>query len=153
MAKKLTVTDVKVFAPTKDFELSISFYKALGWVCNWSDGQYAEMELGGIRFFLQKYYHKGWANNFMFYINVEDVQAWYEHASKVIKDGDYGKGSIRPPNKLIVILSAMSGTLLAFYSTLLKQKIVNHNMFQPLTPMLEVQNMEERLRKGANLRF
>lgn len=99
MAKQLSVTDVKVFAPTKDFELSVSFYKALGWTCNWSDGEYAEMELGGVRFFLQKYYHKGWANNFMFYINVEDVQAWFEHASEVIKNGRYGKARINAPSK------------------------------------------------------
>ena len=99
MTKQLTVTDVKVFAPTKDFELSLSFYKELGWNCNWSDGKYAEMELGGVRFFLQKYYHKGWANNFMFYINVDDVQAWYEHALRVIEEGDFGKARITAPEK------------------------------------------------------
>ena len=99
MTKQLTVTDIKVFAPTKDFELSLSFYKELGWTCNWSDGKYAEMELGSVRFFLQKYYHKGWANNFMFYINVEDVQAWYEHALAVIRNGSYGKARINTPSK------------------------------------------------------
>lgn len=99
MTKELTVTDVKVFAPTKDFEQSVSFYKELGWTCKWSDGKYAEMELGNVRFFLQKYYHKGWANNFMFYINVKDVDAWYEHASHVIKNGDYGKARVNAPAK------------------------------------------------------
>lgn len=99
MEKNLAVTDIKVFAPTKDFELSIAFYKALGWTCKWSDGGYAEMELGTFRFFLQKYYQKGWANNFMFYINVEDVQVWYEHASRVIEEGNFGKARTKAPEK------------------------------------------------------
>lgn len=97
--KELIVTDVKVFAPAKDFPLSLSFYQALGWKTNWSDGKYAELELGGHRFFLQNYYQKGWANNFMFYINVEDLQSWYEHTSRVINNGNYGKARIKPPAK------------------------------------------------------
>ena len=99
MTKQLTVTDVKVFAPAKDFDLSLSFYRALGWKTNWTDGNLAELELGGVRFFLQNYYHKGWANNFMFYINVEDVDAWYQHATEVIENGDFGAARIKAPAK------------------------------------------------------
>ena len=99
MNPSLKVSDVKVFAPSKDFKQSLSFYQKLGWTCNWENEGLAEMELGNVRFFLQKYYHKGWANNFMFYINVEDVQAWYEHAKSVIEQGDYGKARLKAPEK------------------------------------------------------
>ncbi|MEL7340022.1 MAG: glyoxalase, partial [Bacteroidota bacterium] len=70
----LTLLDQKVFVPSKDFELSLSFYQALGWTLNWRhEGGLAELELGNHRFFLQKYYQKDWAENFMIYLNVSDV--------------------------------------------------------------------------------
>lgn len=33
------------------------------------------------------YYHKDWAENFMFYINVPDARQWYEHVSRVLQAG------------------------------------------------------------------
>lgn len=94
MTNELTVSGINVFVPSKDFELSRNFYEQLGWKTNWTEGGLAEMELGGYRFFLQNYYHKGWANNFMFYINVVNVQIWHEHASEVIAKGNFGKARI-----------------------------------------------------------
>lgn len=99
MTKQLAVTDIKVFAPAKDYKMSLSFYQELGWELLGDHGSLAELEMGGMRFFLQNYYHKGWANNFMFYINVEDVTAWYEHVSEVIKRGDFAKARIKAPEK------------------------------------------------------
>ena len=99
MDKQLVVTDIKVFVPAKDFKLSLSFYQELGWKTIGLFDGLAELELGGIRFFLQDYYKKGWANNFMFYINVENVQAWYVHASEVLEKGDYGVAKVNEPKK------------------------------------------------------
>lgn len=115
----LSVTDIKVFAPAKDFETSLAFYKALGWECNWSNKELAELSLGDHRFFLQNYYHKGWANNFMFYINVEDVQAWYEHAKEVLEKPEFKKARIKAPAKqnhgdIVCYVWDPSGILLHF---------------------------------------
>ena len=41
-------------------------------------------------FRLQNFYVKDWAENFMMKFDVDDVQAWYEHAKKVIGDGNFG---------------------------------------------------------------
>lgn len=77
-------TDVRIFAPARDFAASIAFYTALGWRLNWQDDGLAEMELAGHRFFLQNYYAKEWAENFMIHVAVDDAQAWHEHAAAVV---------------------------------------------------------------------
>ncbi len=93
-----TVSDIKVFVPAKDFQQSLKFYEALGWKINWTHKEdLAEMEIGGNRFFLQNYYQKDWAYNFMLYININDAQAWYEHAKSVIEQGDFGEAKIKAP--------------------------------------------------------
>lgn len=94
----LTLLDQKVFVPSKDFELSLSFYQALGWTLNWRhEGGLAELELGNHRFFLQKYYQKDWAENFMIYLNVSDVEAWYTHIQSVLTNGTYPGARVKPP--------------------------------------------------------
>lgn len=97
MAEQLSVSDIKVFVPAKDFKLSLSFYQELGWETIGLHDKLAELELAGFRFFLQDYYNKGWANNFMFYINVEDAQAWYMHILKVLEEGRFGKARVNEP--------------------------------------------------------
>lgn len=99
MDEQLSVSDIKVFVPAKDFKLSLSFYQELGWETIGLHDKLAELELRGFRFFLQDYYNKGWANNFMFYINVEDAQAWYEHILKVLEDGRFGKARVNEPKR------------------------------------------------------
>ncbi|MEM8891016.1 MAG: hypothetical protein AAGD28_23770 [Bacteroidota bacterium] len=119
MSRNLKTKDIKVFAPAKDFKQSLSFYQELGWNCNWQNEGLAELELGNARFFLQKYYQKDWANNFMFYIPVEDVQAWYEHVSEVLEKGDYGSAKVKAPEKqahgdIVCIVWDPAGILLHF---------------------------------------
>ncbi len=94
----LAAKDVKVFVPSRDFHLSLSFYEKLGWKKNWvHEESLAEMELGGVRFYLQNYYHREWASNFMLYIDVENTEAWYDHAKAIIAEGIFGVAKIRPP--------------------------------------------------------
>ena len=91
--------DIKVFVPSKNFEESLTYYLALGWKQNWKDDSLAELELGGTRFYLQKYYQKGWANNFMMYINVNDAQEWYEHITEVLAEHNYKYARVKPPKE------------------------------------------------------
>jgi catechol 2,3-dioxygenase-like lactoylglutathione lyase family enzyme len=95
----LNVSDVKVFVPAKDFELSLSFYEALGWRVNFraEDDGIAVLELADCRFYLQNYYQKDWADNFMLHVTVADAQAWWEHAKGVIENGDFGGARVKKP--------------------------------------------------------
>lgn len=95
----LAATDVKVFVPTRDFDESLRFYTALGWRLNWRHGTLAEVELGGVRLFLQGFYAKKLAENFMIYVDVEDAAAWYQHIAAVLKNNAFPKARVAPPKE------------------------------------------------------
>jgi len=60
-----TITDQRVFLPTRGLDQSIDFYGRMGWQVRFRDDSLALMELGASRIFLQKYYQKEWADNMM----------------------------------------------------------------------------------------
>ena len=95
----LSAKDVKVFVPTKNYQESLTFYKALGWKVNWNRDDLSELELGDTRVYLQNYYHEGWANNFMMYINVDNARAWYEHIKNHLEQSNYEYAKVKPPKK------------------------------------------------------
>ena len=49
------------------------------------------------RFYLQDYYVKEWAENFVIFIAVEDAQAWHDHASAALKERSYLDARVWPP--------------------------------------------------------
>ena len=85
-----TINELAVYTPAEDFELSKSFYSALGFELTEGWGGTMDCRLGSAVFRLQNYYVKDWAENFMMKFDVDDVQEWYEHAKKVISEGDFG---------------------------------------------------------------
>jgi hypothetical protein len=95
----LTATDIRVFVPAMDFEQSLRFYTLLGWQLKYKDGSLAELELADRRFWLQNYYVRDWANNFMFQVSVEDAQAWYDHVSKILEVENFDHARLNPPQK------------------------------------------------------
>lgn len=115
----LTVSDVKVFVPAKDFATSRRFYTTLGWRETWADGGLAELELGGVRFYLQDFYAKDWAENFMLYVAVDDAEAWWAHVRTVLADGAFPDARVQPPKPeaygaLVTYVWDPSGVLLHF---------------------------------------
>lgn len=117
----LNVDDIKIFVPAMNFSESLQFYKALGWHLKWlaDDNSLAELELADYRFYLQNYYNKAWANNFMMHISVQDAMAWWQLASKVIKDGNYKYARLKKPKEesygaLVTYVWDPSGVLLHF---------------------------------------
>jgi hypothetical protein len=95
----LTTTDIRIFVPALDFEQSLRFYTLLGWQLKYKDGSLAELELADRRFWLQNYYVRDWANNFMFQVSVEDAQAWYDHVSKILEVENFDHARLNPPQK------------------------------------------------------
>ncbi len=85
MASLAEALDVKVFVPAKDFQRSLDFYKALGWKQLWvaDDGSLAELELADNRMYLQDFYVKDWAWNFMIHVTVDDIEEWESKATQV----------------------------------------------------------------------
>lgn len=117
----LNVSDIKIFVPTMDYSESLRFYGALGWQLKWQaeDNGLAELKLANSRFYLQNYYKKDWANNFMMHITVDDARAWWKHAAKVIDQGNYKYARLREPKEqfygaLVTFVWDPSGVLLHF---------------------------------------
>lgn len=85
-----TIKELIVYTPAEDFGQSKRFYAALGFTLTEGWGDTMDCRLGGAVFRLQNYYFKDWAENFMMKFDVDDVQVWYEHAKKVIDEGNFG---------------------------------------------------------------
>ncbi|MCC7309331.1 MAG: glyoxalase [Acidobacteria bacterium] len=114
----LTISELVVYTPAKDFEVSKSFYTALGFELTEGFGDTMDCRLGNAVFRLQNYYVQDLANNFMMKLQVDDVDEWYEHVKKVVGDGKYGSARLSAPEmvggaKLLHVVDP-SGVLLIF---------------------------------------
>jgi hypothetical protein len=76
------IHDLKTFVPAKDFALSRSFYKDLGFQENFAGVDVAEFQIGGYRFLLQNYYVAEYAGNFMMQLLCDDVAPWWEKINR-----------------------------------------------------------------------
>jgi hypothetical protein len=92
-------SDIKVFVPAKDFIKSREFYVVLGWKVNWEHKGLAELELADCRFYLQDFYVKEWAENFMLYVAVDDAQQWYEHVAIALRENVFDGTRVKPPKE------------------------------------------------------
>ena len=95
----LSSSDIKTFIGSRNFDESRDFYVALGWNLNFDAGDIAELELGGHRFYLQKYYQRQWCENSMLHITVEDAEAWYHHVKAVLEARSYGAARVKAPEE------------------------------------------------------
>jgi catechol 2,3-dioxygenase-like lactoylglutathione lyase family enzyme len=114
-----TITDQRVFLPTRDLAQSIDFYRRMGWQVRFKDENLALMELGASHIFLQKYYQKEWADNTMVHLVVDDAASWHEVAERVKIEGGFGDVRIRAPQReaygaLVTHVIDPAGVLLHF---------------------------------------
>ena len=93
----LHVVDIKPFIGSKEFSVSRDFYVAIGWKLNWDIGNFAELELGGSKIYLQDYYQRKWCENSMLHITVDNAQAWFDHVKSVLEARKYGAARVAPP--------------------------------------------------------
>lgn len=91
--------DVKFFIPARDFEESLRFYMALGFEVNCQSEHVAELEFAEQRFFLQDFYVREFAENFMVQVIVSDANDWYEYVVNVKKGGEFPTIRVDPPKQ------------------------------------------------------
>ncbi|PJE57247.1 glyoxalase [Marinomonas polaris] len=100
----MNINDIRAFVPSKDYELSKSFYVALGF-----DGESAGEALtiftkDGCTFFLQKYYNEEFANNVMLQLIVNDINESYELISEIkIENVRHSEIKVEPWGKVIYL--------------------------------------------------
>ncbi len=87
---------MRAFVPAQDFDLSKSFYEALGFE-KVLDGEVAIFNVGSGGFILQRYYQKDWAENFMMQLMVDDLDAWFQHIESLDLPSKFGVKAPKPP--------------------------------------------------------
>ena len=98
--------NIRPFIPSKDFTISKSFYKALGFKITYEEEKMVILTSGDIGFFLQDYYLKEWAENTMIQLVVNDIEAFYDIAHGLKEK--YKDMKI----KLIILLSISSSLII-----------------------------------------
>ena len=75
----LESVEIKAFVPAKDYELSKSFYKDLGFTMASDDEGIAYFHHDNCSFLLQKFYEPKHARNFMMHLLVKDIHRWHDY--------------------------------------------------------------------------
>jgi len=92
----LTVTEIKAFVPAKDFDLSLRFYRDIGFTLASAGDGVAYFHHGHAAFLLQDYYHPGLAENLMMHLLLEDVDTWWRQIEALNPAEKYGV-RLEPP--------------------------------------------------------
>jgi len=70
---------LRTFIGAKDYEISQSFYRELGYEEIIISETMSLYRIGSkMEFYLQKYYVKEWVDNTMMFVEIDDVEACYE---------------------------------------------------------------------------
>lgn len=69
---------IRPFIGAKDFELSRSFYRTLGFEENVLSPQMSVFKKDGLGFYLQNAYVRDWIENSMIFLEVEDVGSFWK---------------------------------------------------------------------------
>ncbi|PBJ14291.1 glyoxalase [Flavobacterium sp. ACN6] len=72
------IKSIRPFIGSKDFEISRSFYRDLGFEETVLDAKMSVFKTNEIAFYLQDAYVKDWIDNTMIFIEVDDVELYYK---------------------------------------------------------------------------
>lgn len=78
----MDVIDIKAFIPSKNFEISKQFYVEIGFNYRSVSEDLALFQNGDCLFFLQNFYNKDLARNFMLQLCVSDIHFAYNVCAK-----------------------------------------------------------------------
>lgn len=81
---------IRPFIGAKDFEVSRSFYRDLGFEEGVLDPKFSVFKMGDLAFYLQDYYDKSWIENTMIFLEVEDVDYYYNQLLALNLTEKYG---------------------------------------------------------------
>lgn len=80
---------IRAFIGAKDFEISKSFYKDLGFEEKVISEKVSLFTIQGLSFYLQDYYVKEWIENSMILLEVNDVQEYHSFLQRLELDKKY----------------------------------------------------------------
>ena len=77
--QNIRIKNLRTFVAAKDYNHSRNFYKKLGFEETYHAEDLSVFRIGDYSFYLQNYYNKDWAENTMLLLEVNDVDAFWEH--------------------------------------------------------------------------
>jgi catechol 2,3-dioxygenase-like lactoylglutathione lyase family enzyme len=81
---------IRPFIGAKDFEVSRRFYQDLGFEEGILDPKFSVFKTGDLAFYLQDYYDKSWNENTMIFLEVDDVDYYYNQLLALNLTEKYG---------------------------------------------------------------
>lgn len=91
---------IRPFIGSKDFELSRSFYRDLGFEEVVLSHNMSVFKSGAQAFYLQDYYNKDWVDNTMVFMEVDDVNRFWEELTALNLTEKYPTAKLVPPRTL-----------------------------------------------------
>jgi hypothetical protein len=114
----LSIIRLMPYVPAKDFEVSKRFFVSLGFTLSEGWGNSADFALNGYAFRLQNHYVQDWASNFIFLIDVDDVEAWHQRALELLNSKAIPSMRVKVPepvdDSLVLHVWDPTGVLLVF---------------------------------------
>jgi catechol 2,3-dioxygenase-like lactoylglutathione lyase family enzyme len=89
------VNCITPFVPAKNYDLSLRFYKDLGFIEIAKIDNAVRLEIDGCGFWLQDYYVKDFADNSMLCLYVNSLESWWSEVKKLKINENYeGKAKV-----------------------------------------------------------
>lgn len=82
--KIMKINNIRTFVPAKNLDVSKKFYQDLGFEILWEGEDLIIFGDKVNNFFLQDFYAKEWAENFMMQIHVYDLEDCFDVASRLV---------------------------------------------------------------------
>jgi predicted enzyme related to lactoylglutathione lyase len=95
---KLDVIEMVTFIPAKDFAASVRFYAEL-FTVNWQTDTLCQIQAGNSKFLIQDFYQADFANNAMYQLLVDDIDATWLKLSTSGVLTRYPQVKARPPKQ------------------------------------------------------
>jgi catechol 2,3-dioxygenase-like lactoylglutathione lyase family enzyme len=91
---------LRPFIGAKDFEVSRSFYRDLGFEETVLSEELSVFKTGNLAFYLQKAYVKDWVDNTMLFLEVDDVSRYWDELNALNLPDKYQGVRLTPPRTL-----------------------------------------------------
>jgi len=94
----LAIKELMCFVPSgPDYAQALRFYEDLGFSIAWQSDDLSILQYGAHCFFLQRFTHVELQQNYMMYLSVEDLDAWWDKLSALSLPEKYPDVRIKPP--------------------------------------------------------
>jgi uncharacterized glyoxalase superfamily protein PhnB len=90
------IKSIRAFVGAKDYEISRSFYKDLGFAERVISEKMSLFTIRELSFYLQDYYVKEWIDNLMMLLEISDVEQYYSFLQRLELDKKYANSKLVP---------------------------------------------------------